>query len=181
MVHPILREINDALRRFGEVRPRLRTKLTGAVAAEVVREHLVRDGFPVSLRDVFIRGVTSELDLVLPAVDAKSDCNLVYDPQDVRAVLEIKYSGVYNRQVIPRLRECFDSVTSRCPGVFCACVVIHEREGFRFAANSADLGYPVYTLHWWSGARANARDTGEWTKLVNDLNPHVLPGGLRSR
>ncbi len=98
----------------------------------------------------------------------------------MRAVLEITYSGVYNRQVIPRLRECFASVTSRCPGVFCACVVVHEREGFRFAANSAELGYPEYSLHWWSGASANARDTGEWTKLVNDLKSRGLPGGLTS-
>jgi hypothetical protein len=170
--HPILKEINESLARFGEGQASLRTRLTCALAVEVVRKHLLQEGFPVSERDVFIRGLTPEIDLLLPSKSAKAEHNLVYEPKDVRAVLEIKYSGVYNQQVIPRLQECFDTIKSKCPDAYFACVVIHEREGFRYAAKTEDLGYPVYTLHWWSGDRKNARDTGEWETLIKDLRGH---------
>lgn len=173
-LHPILTKINDGLTRFGDVPPRLRTKLTGALATEVVREHLLLEGFQVSQRDVFIRGLPAELDLLIYS-GAKPENGLIYEPTDVRGILEIKYSGIYDRQVIPRLRDCFAAIRSKCPTVFCACGVIHERQGFRFAATSTDLGHPVYTLHWWSGKRRNARNTGEWERLIKDLRSCLTP------
>ena len=166
---PLLRQINESLAGFEDIPPKLRTKLTGSLAVEVLREHLRESGLPVSQRDVFIRGVKHELDLVVPSPDSRPSHNLIFEPSDVRAVLEVKYSGVYNRQVVPGLKACFDSIKSRCPHVFCACVVVQEREGFRFAANSAELEHPVYTLHLWSGSRENARDTGEWQNLIKAL------------
>jgi hypothetical protein len=171
--HPILTTINNGLDRFGAGSAKLRTKLTGALAAEVVRQHLRLDGFPVSQRNVFIRGLPSELDLLVTSPGAQPEHDLIYEPTDVRAVLEIKYSGIYDRDVVPRLRECFAMVRSKCERVFCACVVIYERKGFRFAANATDLGDPVYTLHWWTGQRENAEDTGEWSNLIHDLSSHI--------
>jgi hypothetical protein len=176
--HPVLNEINKSLRRFGEVKAGLRRKLTGALTVEVVREHLLREGLTTSQRDVFIRGLTPEIDLLLPSAGARPEHDLVYEPEDVCAVLEIKYSGVYDRQVIPRLRRCFAAIQLKCPKVYCACVVVHERQGFPYAAKSEDLGYDVYTLHWWSGTRQNAQYTaGEWEKLVAKLRRCLSAGG----
>ena len=42
------------------------SKFTGALTIEVLRLHLKRNGIPVSRRDVFIKGVGIEVDLIIP-------------------------------------------------------------------------------------------------------------------
>jgi hypothetical protein len=181
MPHQILTEINVNLERFTRLRAGLRTKLTGALTIEVLRKHLLAEGLPVSRRDVFIRDIPSELDLLVTTTDATPEYDLLYDPRGVLCALEIKYSGVYDQQVVPRLRKCFDAIKTRCPHVICALVVIKEREGFPHAATSAKLGHKVYTLHTWSGDSANAQETGEWSTLVEDLNALLRSSRRSSR
>jgi hypothetical protein len=154
---------------FDHIRPRFKTKLTGAVTAEVIRRHLISRGLAVSARDVFVEGNPVEVDLLVHRVGAAPMAGIIYDPDDVRAVLEVKYSGVYDRAVLPALREKFDRLTKMRPLIHCVYVTVLERRGFRYAATTKALGYPAFTLHWYQRTREDAYDSGDWEKLVSYL------------
>lgn len=96
---------------------------------------------------------------------ATSDLDLVYKPQDVAAVLEVKYSGIYGRDVVTKLRDTFDRITGEYQHIQCAYVTIMEQRSFKDAATTETLGYPAYTLHWWSGTREQAKQTEDWEQL----------------
>lgn len=154
-------EINAAVEDFGDIKPRARTKFTGAATVEALRRHLTQNGIPVSSRDVFIKGITVEIDLLVPKLGATSELDLVYKPHDVAALLEVKYSGIYGRDVVPNLRATFDKITDEYQHIQCAYVTMMEQRGFKYAATREILGYPAYTLHWWSGTREEAEQTGD--------------------
>lgn len=100
--------------------------------------------------------------------------DLIYEPRDVVAVLELKYSGIYNSEVVPRLKTVFDNITSEHQHIQCAYVTIMERSGFKHAATEEALGDKVSTLHLWSGAREKAEQTGDWEKLLAFLKQMAL-------
>ncbi len=49
-----------------------------------------------------------------------------------------------------------------------------ESRGFKHAATTETLGYPAYTLHWWSGAREQAEQTGDWERLLEQLRQAIV-------
>src|SRR6266481_3784905 len=101
----IFDEVRSIAASLSSVRPRDRTKLTGALAIEVIRSRLLQLGLPVSPRDVFINGDPTEFDTLVVRPTAKPLYGIVYDPHDVAAVLEIKFSGVYSQKVPKDLRK----------------------------------------------------------------------------
>jgi hypothetical protein len=164
-VHPIFLEINAAIKDFGDIQPRARTKFTGAATIEALRRHLKQNDIPVSNRDVFIKGIPVEIDRLVPKPSIGSELDLVYRPQDVAAVLEVKYSGIYRGDVVSNLRDTFNRITDEYQHIRCVYVTMMERRGFKQAATTENLGYPAYTLHWWSGTREQAEQTGDWEQL----------------
>ena len=166
---PLLVEINRSIEAFGPISARRRTKFTGAVTVEIVRRHLEANGLPISSRNVFIRGNSTEWDLLLIRRKATPEARIVFDPVDVAAALEVKYSGIYNRDTLPRLRSAFDQLTSAHPSLRCTYVTMLEREGFTYAATASSLGYPAFTLHWWKKSREDPNESGDWEKLIEFL------------
>ena len=164
-----LEEINDLVKRFGDFPGRLRTKVTGAIAVQVLRQHLIQNGVSVSTRDVFIKGIPIELDLIIPRRGAEPECGILYRPQDVVAVLEVKYSGIYSRESLESIKKNFDQIQVKHQHICCTCVVVLEREGFKYAATRASLGHPAYTLHLWAGTKERVEPTGEWEALLQHL------------
>jgi hypothetical protein len=81
---PILDEIQDITQDFEAIPPRERTKLTGAVAIEVIRTHLVEAGIPVSPSDVYMRGIPAEFYALVVRSSAKPAAGMIYDPLDSR-------------------------------------------------------------------------------------------------
>jgi hypothetical protein len=100
-----LKEIKDIVKDFGNFPGRLRTKVTGAIAVQILRQHLIQNGIPISHRDVFIKGIPIEFDLIVPKKEAESECGILNQPQDVAAVIEVKYSGIYSKESLEAIKN----------------------------------------------------------------------------
>ncbi len=172
-MQPMIREIQAVVETFNTIPSQKRTKLTGALAVQVIRKHLQTANIPVSHRDVFIAGIPTEFDLLIPVAKAQAKYDLVYEPCDVVAALEVKFSGVYDRQVVPKLKTQFDAVTGKHPHIKCHMVIVFENEHYKHKATTADLGYPVHTLHWTTPKRDTFKATGAWESLLEDLRRSV--------
>jgi len=179
---PIWNEIRAAAESCSSVRPRERTKLTGALAIEVIRRRLHETGIPVSGRDVFIKGNPTEFDTLVVRPSANPLCGIVYDPIDVAAVLEIKYSGVYSADVPTALQECFQSVKATHPHIECIYLTVCENPNFKFRIITATLGFPAFTLYWWGNTKRTIVEPGDaFTSFVACLENALerLPGARR--
>jgi hypothetical protein len=146
----IFEEVNRITKPFSSVPKRERTKLTGALAIEAVRNHLLKSGFTVSARDVFINGIPTEFDMLVVRPTAKPAFGIVYKPADVTAVLEIKFSGAYSQQVLPHLRQLFDRVKAAHRHIQCIYLTVCERRTYKYRITSKALGWPAFTLNWWT-------------------------------
>ena len=80
------RQVDKAREMFG---PKC-DKYVGAVTVEAIRRALKRHGIETSSRDVFIRGVPIEVDLLIARRPSGPKDELLYRPQDVAAAFEIK-------------------------------------------------------------------------------------------
>jgi hypothetical protein len=145
----IFDEILAITANLSSVRPRDRTKLTGALAIEVIRNRLLQSGLPVSPRDVFIKGDPTEFDLLIVRRTAKPVCGIIFDPHDVAAALEIKFSGVYSQSVPTDLKELFDRIKSTYSHIHCMYLTVCENPKFKYRMTSEALGSRAFTLNWW--------------------------------
>lgn len=123
---PILDEIKAIAESFSSVPPRQRTKVTGALAIEVIRRHLREAGIPVSARDVFVQGNPTEFDTLVVRASAGPVWGIVYEPRDVAAILEIKYSGVYSQDVPTALQRSFHRIKEKHPHIECVYLTVCE-------------------------------------------------------
>ena len=73
------REIVERLRKakssFGDHYPK---KFGGAAAIEILRAELSKEGILTSVRDVFVKGCSSEIDLLVPKKNATPWLALLY-------------------------------------------------------------------------------------------------------
>jgi hypothetical protein len=143
-------------------------KFCGTFTAEEIRRRLLRHGLPVSQQDVFIRNIPIEIDLVIPRPNAKARLHgLVYKPEDVLAVLEIKYRGTFSGDAIGRIRENFRTIQLANKSISCFYLTVTETLGYKNAVTREKLGYPAYTLYWY--AKGKHKKTNDWNKLVTQL------------
>lgn len=146
--------------------------LTGAIATEIIRQELLREGFKVSSRDVYIVGIPYQVDLLICREGALPRWgNLAYPIEDVLAVLEVKAGGIYGEEGLRAVRNRFKSACLQNPGIFCAYITFREREGYKWAATEKRLGFPVYTLCWYrgQGKRYEEQYEGDWARFISDL------------
>ena len=165
---PILDEIRDIVAGVSSGPAIGHTKLTGALAIEVIRDRLLRSGVSVSARDVFIKGCSTEFDLLVVRPDATPIYGIVYDPRDVAAALEIKFSGVYSQAVPTALRQLFEGLTSLHPHVHCIYVTVCEEPKFKYRMTSDLLGFPAFTLNWWTDPKKTAANPGDQFHAIVD-------------
>jgi hypothetical protein len=167
--YEILQAVNEARKRFGKP---LSRKYTGAATVEVLRDHLGRHGLVTSTRDVYIRGLPIEIDLLLPRPRAGAVHGILYEPQDVVFVLEVKASGSFGEQSQQAVRRTFERVW-QAAGVGCGYVTIWERRGYKWAVTDESLGgFKAYTLFRHGGRPEELRPehaTGDWERLLSDL------------
>ena len=153
-------------------------KFSGALAVEITRARLRAHGFAVSDRDVFIRGLPIELDLVVPRKGAVPLTNLLYEPADVCAVLEIKNCGCFGQQAVVTVKTNFEQVKDHVPGVTCVYVTVEERPTFKYAVTDTNVGAPVCTLAWHKDTNGPYWPTTDWQKLL--LLLHNASRGIRA-
>lgn len=169
MKYPIYEEVESARQEFPGVARRRMTKVTGSLCVEVIRKYLAESGIPVSSRDAFIAGVPIENDLIIPRLSSQPEYGVIYKPEDVAAVLEIKYSGAYSRDVAPDLHKQFGRIVSTCPNARCAYVTVCENERFKWKVTTEKLGFKAFTLYWVNREGRVEKLGDSWESLVQFL------------
>jgi hypothetical protein len=143
------------------------SKFSGAVSVELLRSALSEEGIPTSSRDVFVRGIPVEVDLVIPRAAQVPALGVLYEPQQVVAALEVKNSGLFGGGSLDKLRHVFGCF--RAIGIQCAYVTLEERRNHPWAASSERLGFPCFTLAWHKTTGGPFELTDEWLELVKFL------------
>lgn len=164
----LLDDIELALKEFGPVKCK---KFAGAVTVEVLRCFLARRGIPVSARDVYIRGVPIEMDVVVPTKEAAPLYGLLYKPEEVVVVLEVKKRGSFGESTVNNIKTNFQRIRGLNAGIHCAYVTLEEQRGFKHAPTQDKVGFPCFTLFWYQGSGKSFRrdPSDDWEKLVRFL------------
>jgi hypothetical protein len=144
----VLAEVRRISQDLSNVSARQRTKFTGALTVEIVRNRLIGIGLPVSSRDIYIRGHSSEFDLAVVRDNANPKYGILYEPADVAAIIEVKYSGVYSKEVPETIKRLFDEVHEGHPHIVCVYLSVSENPSFNYRIMSNTLGHPAFTLYW---------------------------------
>lgn len=165
--HYILNEVNLAKDTFGIKC----TKYLGAITVEVIKEAIRANGINSSPRDVFIRGIPIEIDLLIPQPGIAPYHYLLYEPDNVMVAFEVKNRGSFSEEMINRIRQNFIKINDLNPETNCFYVTLVEREVYKWAISEENLGFPSYTLFRYSGSKKNRkyRSTGDWDRLISDL------------
>ena len=140
---------------------------------ESVRQALKANGINVSFRDVFIRGLPIEFDLLVPRPNTPCIDGILYKPDDVIAVLEIKASGLFDNNSKERIEKCFEEVRKTNPKIYCGYVTLSERQSFHeknFGEN--EWAYPLF---WWHPLKGKEpyKATGAWQELLSKLHTSI--------
>jgi len=146
-------------------------KYSGALTVELVRDALHSEGIQASPRDVYIHGLPMEIDLVIPCRNVHPHNRLLYEPNDVLAVVEVKNAGSFGAKTIETVHHNFQRVKSMNPGITCCYLTLAERKGFKNAVTSCNSGGESYTLFWHTGSGPNLKHhpTGDWERFINDM------------
>lgn len=123
--------------------------------AELFGKLLCERGIPTSRRNVFIRAVPIEVDLLVPRMGAEAEHGLVYDPADVQVVFEVKSYGNFGGTGLQKIRSCFSEIQKVKLDIHCAYVTLLERKTHKLRATEENLGFPAYTLFWHRGWENN--------------------------
>ena len=147
------------------------SKFAGAACVEVLKAALANEGIRSSPRDVFIRGIPVELDLLVPREGEEPAFGLLYEPRQVAAVLEIKNSGCFSKEAFAKVgRDCERLRAANIPWAY---VTLEERRGFPWAPSCDRLGSPCFTLAWHKKTGGPVELTEDWEKLVDFLRECV--------
>ena len=147
-------------------------KFSGAMATELLRQALTDMGLTTSARDVFVQGVPQEIDLIIPHQDEQPALGLMYKPYQVAVALEIKKKGIFGEQSLQKIRNNFNHLHDL--GIACAYVTLEERTTYRYRATKDNLGFPCFTLAWYSRENGPIEDRGEWDKLLAFIHERLL-------
>jgi hypothetical protein len=155
----------DACEAFGKC-----GKFAGAATVEIVKQALADEGLPTSVRDVFIKGLPVEWDIVVPRLSAQPLLNgLIYEPAQVACALEIKLSGLHGKE--DALRISYNFERAKALGVSCTYITLGERQSYLHKACEKNLSFPIFTITWHT---ANSlTDTGDWGRLLTFLRARL--------
>jgi len=171
MVRKILEEIDHAKNAFGTTCK----KYTGSLTVEIIRNALSSNAIEISSRDVFIRGVPLEIDLLVAKKGIIPQNRLLYEPSDVLFVFEIKKLGSFGENTIKMIKNNFKTITKCNPDIQCFYITLAERRGFKWAITDDNLGFPAFTLFWYSGSGKNEKfeSTSDWERLLDKIKPVI--------
>lgn len=150
------------------------TKFSGAVTTELIKQALSDEGIGTSSRDVYIRGVAIEIDLVIPYPGETPAVGLLYERQQVAVALEIKKMGSFGEGTLQKIKRDFDKL--RKLGICCAYITLEERKSFRFRATEENTGGSrCFTLAWHKRHEGPLEDTREWEEFLGFIRRRIAP------
>jgi len=163
------------LREITKVNGKLGKKFIGALTVEILRKELIRRGFNVSNRDVFIEGSPNEFDLLILKKGERAKANLLYTPKQVVAAFEIKFSGAFPGDP-EKINSNFQSVKKINKKIRCVYLAISEDVKYKYYPEEKKLGdFSCFLLARnmeleKAISRSELKITGDWDKLVGLLN-----------
>lgn len=142
-------------------------KFKGTATVQILREHLSLKGYNVSNRDVYIKGVPHELDLLVLRKNVNNSL-IIYNPKDVIFVFEIKYNGTTDLNYLSRV---YNSIIEKNNKINCTYVTILEQQSWTKRFTKETIGFDYFVLYTY---RSTTRmlpemDMGGWEKLLKYL------------
>lgn len=153
------------------------SKFLGAITSEVIKYYLIREGFNVGERDCFIKGVPNEIDLVILRKGAKPIFGPYYNPDDVLAIIEMKYRGIYTESDLLSINKMFENVKGVNKKIKRIYLTIYENKKHKYRATPKNLNGNTFELfspegsiesHMKRGTFYESK-TGCWEKLISFL------------
>lgn len=137
-------------------------KYKGAVVAEIIMNHLekyVPNNYTIVGHNYFIHGIPDELDAMIVKKDRATLRN-IYEPGDVKAILEIKMSGFFNTEKANDKLLVFKKIQHKYSNI--RCILISARiKGYNQVKNFSD----VFVLSNWNWNMS--KYSGTWKDLAN--------------
>lgn len=152
------------------------SKYLGTLFVELVREALVEEGIEVSRRDCFIKGIPVEIDLLIPRQGTSPQHGVLYKPQDVLIALEVKAHGAYGEPAVSGIKKNFLAIQENHDKLRCFYITLMDRKGYKWSITDESLGFPAYTLFFYSGNQEDCESTGDWKRLLSDIKSVVERG-----
>lgn len=147
-------------------------KLTGSATCQAIRKHLRNKAFNISQRDVYIKGIPNEIDLLL-LKDYVNEKMLVYDPKDVLAVFEIKFSGSYGEDSIENTKKLGEKIKGLNKNIRCLYVTLLETKTYKYRITKENTGFNIFEIFYKKGNLGSKNfktfNTGDWDRLLNYL------------
>ena len=167
----IVERMRKAKTDFGDCYPK---KFGGAAAIEILRAELREEGILTSGRDVYVKGLSSEVDLLVPKKDAEPWLELLYEPREIAIALEVKKTGTYAESGRDKIKDDFARLDKL--GVKCAYVTFEERESYRWRPTQESLGFPCFALAWHKvsdGPLIPTKEEEDWEAFVRFLRREI--------
>jgi|SRR3989344_107977 len=142
-------------------------KFKGAATVQVLRKYLSSKGFNVSDRDVYIKGVPNELDLLVLRKNVNNSL-IIYNPEDVIFVFEIKYGGTTD---LGTILIKYHRIIEKNNKINCAYVTILEQQSWTNRFTKETIGFDYFVFYTYrSTARPKPEvNMGGWEKLLKYL------------
>ncbi len=160
----ILERVENAKADFGTKT----TKFTGAATEEAIRKALKEAGIPVSGRDVFIKGVPIEIDLLIPKPGVDVDDRILFAPDEVLFALEIKNFGSFGQATIDGVSKSFGAIKTAAPAITCVYLTLAERETYSWRVTDENIPGRVFMIFWYDvkGNRGQYHDSHDWERFL---------------
>jgi hypothetical protein len=148
-------------------------KFSGTITVELFKYALSLKRIVTSPRDVFIRGLPLEIDLLIARAGTIPKYSLLYEPEDVLMAFEIKNAGSFGDKTINTIKNNYHKIMKCNPKISCIYVTIHERDNFRWRITEENTDFLPYTLFWYSSSGKNKKSSGDWNKLIDKINDNL--------
>ena len=164
----IVERARRAKTEFGQSCP---TKFGGAAAIEILRAALLEEGIAASRRDVFIREVPCEIDLLIPRTNATPWMELVFEPEQVVIALEVKKSGSYLAGGLDKIKK--DCALIKQAGVEYAYISFEDRENYKYRPTEDKVGCRCFNLTWHVDTDKELIPRQDWEEFVAFLKKTI--------
>ena len=141
-------------------------KFLGSATIQTIRSHLAKKGFNISQRNVYIQNIPNELDLLILDKGVNNKM-LVYEPEEVLAILEIKFRGSFGKSSIESLKKVYEHI-KQIDNIPCLYVTLLEGKTYKNKITKENSGWNTFDIFYYKGdiMKGKKEDTGDWYKLI---------------
>ena len=142
-------------------------KFLGSATAKTIRKYLRFHKFNVSQENVYIQGILHEMDLLVLKKIVNND-KLIYGPDEILAVLEIKFRGSFGKKDITNLKGIYNQIKKTNKHISCLYVTLLENETYGYRITKSNTGFNNFELFFHKGSvpKGAIKRTGNWDRLL---------------